>query len=119
MFAVTLMGNVAANPERRGAATAFRVGVSQGFGEKRRTAYWRCVAFGNVGVRVLEQWKKGDPIVINGRVEEDVWTDKQGVEQRSTSIVANDVYFVPRAYGDRKPQQAAPIEAAPGDDIPF
>jgi single-strand DNA-binding protein len=58
--------------------------------EKTKTDWFRCIAWGAVAQRVA-QLKKGERVVLVGRLESREWTDKKGIERSSIEIVVESI----------------------------
>lgn len=70
---VTLVGNLGADPEsiqtQSGKSmVSFSVATSDGWGEKKKTNWHRCKAFGAVADIVSKYAKKGDKIAVSGSI---------------------------------------------------
>jgi single-strand DNA-binding protein len=100
MNAVVLSGNVVAKPERIGEGTEdksvarLRVAVRSASNKKdedgkSEAGFFDVTAFGWAAVRALEL-DKGDPIVVNGRLQMDSW-EKDGERRSKTCVIANEV----------------------------
>lgn len=126
MFIATICGRLARDPELRTAGNTqlctFTVAVDQGYGERKRGVFWRCKAFGKSAEFISGAFAKGKPIFASGRLEEELWTDKQGVERKDTILIVDHAAFVPResqAAQERQPQRQTLNEVPESDDIPF
>lgn len=51
------------------------------------------VAYRHTADMVVKWFKKGDTMIVDGRLQVNPWTDKQGNKRRSTVVLANLVYF--------------------------
>ena len=88
---------------------------------KTEADFFSCVAFGKTGEFVERYFRKGQKILLEGRLQNDHYKDRDGKTQYSEQIVVSQVEFV------EKKEQAAPAPAAkdfvqvPDDDegIPF
>ncbi|MBB4799077.1 single stranded DNA-binding protein [Brevundimonas bullata] len=98
-------------------------------GEKgERTTGFNCVCFNEATAEnyIAPYARKGSRVVLQGHVENDSWTDKDGVEHYDLKVVVDDMRLKNRrdAALNRKPSvgDAGP-DAASGydlnDDIPF
>lgn len=143
---VILAGNLTRDPELRytpkGTAIA-RLGVainrtwtSESGEKKEETTFVDVDAFGKQAEVIAQYFRKGRPILIEGRLRYDTWDDKQSGQKRSKlSVVLESFSFLdsgPRAAeGGAAPpatsRQAAPAAAAAEseppppdeDDVPF
>ena len=144
---VILVGNLGADPEVRysqsGTAVAnLRLAVS----ERRKgqdgnwadhTEWVRTVCFGKTADNVGNYLKKGRQVYVEGRLQTRKWTNKEGQDQYTTEVVANQVLFLGSGsgegrsnYSNNKPDgfsggnNAAPSAGGGGgddfyDDVPF
>lgn len=99
---ITIMGRLARDPELRrtgsGVAVAsFTVGVERDFADsqsgKKEMDWIECVAWRNTGEFVSKYFRKGNMIVVSGRLQIRSWTDKEGNKRKSAEIVADNCYF--------------------------
>lgn len=112
---LTLAGRLGADAETKTAGngtaiTRLRVASSVGFGDKQQTLWMACTAFGKTA-EFAAKLRKGDAVLVAGRLEPNVWTDKAGVERRDVVLVADTV----QALG---PKQAAPLHDN-DEPVPF
>jgi single-strand DNA-binding protein len=79
-------------------------------GQEKETDFLDCVAWRGTGEFVDKYFKKGQMIVVSGRLQIRSWTDKEGNKRRSAEIVADNAYF-----GDSKKDenQSQPQYSAP------
>ena len=149
---VILVGNLGNDPDMRytagGAAVAnISIATAESWKDKNtgeqqeRTEWHRVVFFGRLAEIVGEYLRKGSQIYVEGRLQTRKWTNKEGHDQYTTEIVANEMQMLGgRASGGSAnydsapqqqqnsaptPQQAAPASSSPApaddfdDDIPF
>jgi single-strand DNA-binding protein len=110
----TILGRLGADPETKTAAsgsavTRIRVGSSVGFGDKKQTLWMSCTAFGKTA-EFVARLHKGDGVLVAGRLEPNVWTDKAGNERRDVVLLCDSVQVV-----GGKPAQSGGISK----DVPF
>jgi single-strand DNA-binding protein len=129
---VILMGNLTRDPELKTLQSGMRVAklglaVSEMWRDKATGEQKEVTCFVDVDVwdklaDLCGQYlAKGRPVLVEGRLRTDEWTDKQSGEKRTKLVVRADaVKFVgpapPRADGQpaaQAPQPAAPRAAAP------
>ena len=93
-----------------------------------RTTGFNCICFNEATTeRYIEQYaRKGSRVVIQGHVENDTWTGKDGVEHYDLRVVVDDMRLKNRrdAASNREPAAGdASTKTATGydlnDDIPF
>ena len=64
-------------------------------GQRQEETEWhRVVVFGRLAETCGEYLSKGRQIYVEGRLETNEWEDRDGVERRTTEIVANNVQFL-------------------------
>ena len=93
---VTLIGNLGKDPEMRNlpggeAVASFSIATTETWkdksGTKQERTDWHRVEFiGRIAEVAGEYLKKGRPCYIEGRIQYDKWTDKDGVEKTLTKI---------------------------------
>ncbi len=95
------MGRLTADPELRStpsnfSVTSFSVAVNRPYSSKsgeRQTDFFNVVAWRNQAEFICRYFKKGNCILIDGRLENREYVDKNGVKQRVTEIIAENVSF--------------------------
>ena len=133
---VILLGNLTRDPEVRytpsGTAVAsFAIAVNrkykQGDETKDEVSYIDIVVFGKTAENCGQYLNKGDGILVDGRLQQRRWDDKETGQKRSkVEVVAQSVNFMPKrsaqpAAGSRGGTEAEPMPEPPvgEDDIPF
>lgn len=114
---IIIMGRLVRDPEVRRTnsgktCASFTVAVDRDYGDKQAD-FLDCVAWQQTGDFVDKYFMKGDPIVVQGRMQSRDWTDKQGGKRRAWEIVVNQVHF---AAGGKRNTEAptAPVAAGGG-----
>ena len=97
MNRVTLLGNAGRDPETRTTAAGdkmarFTLATTEHFrgrgGETAEATEWhRIAAFGEAAETVERFVRKGDPVLVEGRITTRSYADRDGVERRITEIV--------------------------------
>lgn len=78
-------------------------------GEKATVADWfRITVFGRDAEIIAQYAKKGSALAFNGRLQTDSYTDREGQQRSSTSIIADSFEFVAT---QKRTEEAAPTEA--------
>jgi single-strand DNA-binding protein len=133
---VILLGNLTRDPEVRyipsGTAVAsFAIAVNrrykQGDEMKDEVSYIDIVVFGKTAENCGQYLNKGDAILVEGRLQQRRWDDKDSGQKRSKiEVVAQTVNFMPKRSGQTagqggKHDQQEPAPEPPVDegDIPF
>lgn len=113
------------------AMTRLNIGSSVGWGDKKQTLWMQVTVFGKTA-EFAAKLSKGDEVIVSGRLEPNVWTDKNGVERKDIVMTADTVDRVggKRDGGERQPEREPDVPraeprggAAAGgyddEDIPF
>jgi single-strand DNA-binding protein len=134
---VVLLGNLTRDPEVRytpgGTAVAsFAIAVNrrykQGDETKDEVSYIDIVVFGKQAEACGQYLNKGDGILVDGRLQQRRWDDKETGQKRSkVEVVAQSVNFMPKrsgsqqSAGGRGGAESEPMPEPPvgEDDIPF
>lgn len=139
---VILMGNLTRDPELRytpsGMAVCnigIAVNSTSGFGENRKdeTLFIKVVTFNKQAENCGQYLKKGNPILVDGRLRISSWENDAGEKRNSTEVVANAVTFLSKGvdgggnysaggFDNNKSEEKidiSSIEDIPEDQIPF
>lgn len=152
---VTLIGNLGRDPEMRylpsgEAVASFSIATTEQWKDKQgakqeRTDWHRIEFIGRTAEVCGEYLKKGMPVYVEGRIQYDKWTDKEGQEKTLTKIRGDRMQMLggrsgggggDASYDDGgesapRPAAARPPASAPAggakksklddfdDDIPF
>jgi single-strand DNA-binding protein len=133
---VILLGNLTRDPEVRyipsGTAVAsFAIAVNrkykQGEETKDEVSYIDIVVFGKTAENCGQYLNKGDAILVEGRLQQRRWDDKDSGQKRSkVEVVAQVVNFMPKRTGggpsgQSSKQEHEPMPEQPVDEgeIPF
>lgn len=109
MNTVVLIGRLTRDPELRyisstgSAVTRFSIAVNRPFAKKDAeiTAdFFNIVVWGKMAETSANYLKKGLQVCIQGRIQNNNYTDKNGVKQYSVEIIAERVEFID--WGDKK-----------------
>jgi single-strand DNA-binding protein len=139
---VTIAGNLGRDPEMRylpdgTAVTNFSVAVSDGWGENKKTIWFRVTAWRKTAELANQYLSKGRKILIEGRLTVDpntggprIWTRQDGTVASSLEMTADNLVFIDSrsdsggSYDDGESSSSGgstygggtPVEE---DDIPF
>lgn len=132
---VILMGNLTRDPEVRytpngSAVASFAIAVNrkykQGEETKEEVSYIDIVVFGKQAENCGQYLNKGDAALIEGRLQQQRWDDKESGAKRSKVVVsAQSVTFMPKRSSvpgrASEPGQNEPAPEQPVDEgeIPF
>jgi single-strand DNA-binding protein len=127
---VILLGNLTRDVETRytpnGVAVAsFAIAVNrkykQGDETKEEVSFIDIVVFGKQAEACGQYIGKGDSILVDGRLQQRRWDDKDtGAKRSKIEVAAQTVTFMPKRNNSGSHQESAP-DASPVDegDIPF
>ncbi len=135
---VILMGNLTRDPEVKysqgGSAIAkFSIAVNRrykaGDDLKEEVGFFDIVVFGKQAENCGEYLKKGRGVLVEGRLQQDRWEDKEtGAKRSRVLVVAQSVQFLGSAPGGGSARGGEGPAGAPdeglsdipnGEDIPF
>lgn len=88
--------------------------------EERKADFIDCIAWRNTAEFISRYFHKGDMIAIQGSIQTDNYTDKDGNKRKSVTVVADNVSFC-GGKSKSKPNLniQAPTEYASADDSDF
>ena len=131
---VNLTGRLARDFEIKhtpsGAAVAENnLAVDCGYGDKKKTIWIGLVFWKETAERAAEHLGKGRKIIVQGRLDQDEWDDKEsGKKQRKTRVIV-DRWFFADSKPEARPARSdspPPLDSAEpeplsidSDDIPF
>ena len=108
------MGNISNEIEFRQtqggtSVCSFNIAVNRNFGrlDEKKVDFFTVVAWGPKAEFVSKYFKKGQAIIVVGRLENREWTDKQGNKRISTEIIAEEISFA----GNKESSTEAKSEA--------
>lgn len=125
---VAVSGNLTRDPELRAlpsGASVCAMGIAVN-GRRKVGDQWEddpnffdIVVFGKQGENCAQYLRKGNKIMVAGRLNWSSWEDKNGGGKRSkVEIVANTVSFPPKGFGGQQAQQAAADVQVGAADVP-
>ena len=76
------------------------------------TQWHRCSAFGKTGTTIAQYLKKGDPILLTGRIEYRKY-EKDGISMTATNILVDRFEFVSGRVSDSQEARNAQSETSP------
>jgi single-strand DNA-binding protein len=129
---VCLLGRLTRNPDVRHSPDGTPVaalGLAVNNRIKRSDGSWQddpcfvdVVVFGNQAEACAEYLNKGDPVLLEGRLQYRTWEDQQGNKRSKHEVLAFRVQFLPkpgpRSEADDR-LSGASIGAEGDDDVPF
>ena len=126
---IIIAGNVGRDPEMRytpsgSAVTSFSVAVSDGFGEKKKTIWFRVSAWEKLAETCNNYLKKGSKVLVEGRLNATetgnprTYNRQDGTTAASFEVTANVVRFLSsRAESEDSEDMIGGLD--PDSEIPF
>ena len=102
MNKVILMGRLTRDPEVRYTQNTnltvvnFSIAVNRRFAKENdevKADFFNVIAWNKTGEFVGKYFKKGQQVIVSGRLQNRNWTDQQGVKHYATDIIAEEVDF--------------------------
>ncbi len=101
---VILMGNLTRDVEMRTTTSGqtvanFSLAVSRSWKDQNgqtqeQTSFINCVAWGKAGEIVAQYVKKGDPLLVSGRLDQRSYEDKDGNKRQAVEVNVEDFNFI-------------------------
>ena len=110
---VILMGRLVRDPEQRTTTTgktiaSFSIAVDRG-GQEDAADFFNVTAWEKLGELVMQYLAKGRRVLVQGRLRQDSWDDKEtGKKQSRIEVVATDVTFLDGPNGGDSTSASAP-----------
>lgn len=103
---VVLLGNLGKDPELKEFGETkvcnFSLATSERVKEENVTEWHNCTAFGNVAENLAKYKKKGETVLVEGRIKTEKY-EKDGENRYTTKIIAQSVKFI----GGKKSEAAS------------
>ena len=136
MNKVILMGHLSKDPEIRytqntnNAVANFSIAVNRRFAKENdgvKADFFNVIAWNKTAEFIGKYFKKGQQILITGRIQNRNWTDQQGVKHYATDIIAEEVDFAGSKAENNTNSNTNNTEntnetdfmVTPEDDLPF
>jgi single-strand DNA-binding protein len=138
---VVLAGNLTRDPELRFTGNGipvcgFGLAVNRVFSKNEEVDFFDVSAWRDIGERIANNLKKGDPILIEGRLQFRTWEAQDGTKRNKVDVVADTFQFLSGrgggeegapggGSGGQRSRSGARSQDDPGlneedfDDIPF
>ena len=118
---VILIGHMTRDPELTTIPSGtpmckFGIAHNHKFKDKSETSFFDCVAWGKTADTIAEYHKKGDAIMVVGRLKQENWQATDGQKRSKVGIVVESFTFMPK--GEKKAPQATDTKP-PDDDLRF
>ena len=98
---VILAGNLTRDPELRFTQSGtpvcgFGLAVNRVFSKNDEVDFFDISAWRDLGERVANYKKKGDPVLVEGRLQYRTWEAQDGSKRSAVDVVADNVQFLGR-----------------------
>ena len=121
---VILMGRLTRDPEQRTTTTgktiaSFSIAVDRG-GQDDAADFFEITAWEKLGELVMQYLSKGRRVLVQGRLRQDSWDDKETGKKRSrVEVTATDVTFLdgPSGEGQGSSQATPRTSNKKSDDV--
>ena len=96
------MGRLTKDPEARFTqntntpVTAFSIAVNRRFADpngERKADFFNVTAFGKLAEFCAKYYKKGQQVLVEGRIQNRTWEDQTGQKRYATDFVVENAYF--------------------------
>ncbi|MEG0073100.1 MAG: single-stranded DNA-binding protein [Clostridia bacterium] len=133
-----LMGRLTRDPEQRSTAnnllvTTFSLAVNRKYvapGQERQADFFNVVAYGKMAEFCSKYYKKGQQVLVEGRMQNRTWEDQNGQKRYSTDYIVENGYFADsRRDGDSGNMMSNNVQGSSADgefitiddneDLPF
>lgn len=96
-----LMGRLTKEPESRSTTnnlqvTTFSLAVNRRFvapGQERQADFFNVVAYGKMAEFCAKYYRKGQQVLVEGRMQNRTWEDQNGQKRYSTDYIIENAYF--------------------------
>ena len=90
-----LTNDVQTGNTQNGTYAKFGIAVPRKFTSEGqpKADFFNCVAFGKTGNFVSKYFAKGNRIALRGRIQNDSYTNKDGIKVTAVSVVVDEAYF--------------------------
>lgn len=120
---VILQGNLTKDPELRYTAKntpvcSYTLAVNDDY-DREKVCFSNCVAWNKSGEFVSKYFKKGDQMLVEGRLDQRSYTDKDGTKRTAYEVIAEKIQFCgKRNSSEVKEAKLTEIAEADGE-LPF
>ena len=103
------------------AICSFSLAINEKYKDKEKVHFFDVTAFGSLAENIKKYLEKGSEILIEGKLNYEKWTGKDGTERTRIGIIANRAEFI--GWKEKKESEGEPAkDEAPEEeagDIPF
>ena len=114
---IILMGRLTKDPELKNTQSGipmcrFSIAVDRAYskGQEKQTDFFDITAWRNTAEFVAKYFSKGRMILVEGKLQNNNYTDQNGVKQYRNAIIADNVAFCGDKSGNQQNGQAPPAQ---------
>ena len=96
----------------------FSIAVDRGNGNNE-TGFFNCTAWEKTATFVDQHFKKGDAILVMGKIQMRNYEDSHGNKRTDYSVIVNNVNFCGSKANTNSVAKPGFVEVDDGDDLPF
>ncbi len=104
-------------PNSNNKVTNFTLAVNRRFTDangERKTDFFNLIAFGKLAEFCEKYYKKGQQVLVEGRIQTRIYEDKDGLKKYTTDFIVEQGYFA-----DSRKDNNNEIIIDDADDLPF
>ncbi len=129
---VILIGNLTRDPKlsylpSQTAVVDFGIAVNRKWKSKdgeenNEVCFVDCQCFGKTGENINKYLHKGDPVLIEGRLQFDQWTAQDGTKRSKHKVAVERFQFLPSSgegQSQSEPESKPSVKDKDDEDIPF
>lgn len=121
---VVIQGNLTADPDLKitpsGVPYArFTVAINEKTSQQETTDFIPVVAWRQTGEFVNRYFKKGQQILVEGKMKQRTYTDNDGKNRSIIEVVAKEVHFCGNKGGSAPPQAQPPQQPQPSTGMTY
>ena len=130
------MGRLTRDPESRvlpnsnTPVTTFSIAVNRRFADangERKTDFFNLTAFGKLADFCVKYYRKGQQVLVEGRIQNRSWDDQNGQKRYATDFIIENAYFADSRRDQTMTNEEVPSSSMDGefitvddtDDLPF
>lgn len=126
MNKLILTGRLTNDPEVRysqdnKAVATFSFAVNRTF-DKENSDFFRCTAFGKTAETIEKLVRKGTKLLVTGRIQNNNYTDKNGVKRYEMQVVVEEFEFCESKGESKEPKENNGFMSIPDgleEELPF
>jgi single-strand DNA-binding protein len=114
---VMLAGNLVRDPELRFTSNGvpvcgFSIAVNRVRSKDETVDFFNVSAWRELGESIVQYKKKGDPILLEGRLQYRTWEAEDGTKRSAVDVVADNVQFLGRSQNPQSEESPSEEEVS-------